>query len=473
MKHELESAPHKIILEPRPMSDDLKILIVTSDPHIREAVRDLLGPKGFQVHTAADGTEALRCCEQGPLDLVFTTLTMPRMGGRELLSRVKERFPEVFVVLLTGDSATGIALKEADHQGAFDGILKPFDQEGLFALIDRVAQQKRFWAKNIYPLGDRRRTYRFENIIGKTPQMLDIFHRIQDVASANIPVLITGESGTGKELVANAIHYTSFRKTGPYIKLNCASLSDGLIESELFGHEKGAFTTAIAQKKGRFELAHGGSLFLDEIGEMPPQMQAKLLRVLDDGNFERVGGTKTLHGDVRIICATNKDIDEEVKGKRIREDLFYRINAASIHLPPLRDRADDIVLLTNYFAYLYAQKNNRTVKGLSKGSYRILMAYSWPGNVRELSHVVEQAVVFCKAEKITPECLPEYIKKPSQPREFSLRLYSRSLPLAESTLIRKVLEETNWNLLQAAKELDIARGTLYSKMKKYRIEKPY
>jgi len=452
------------------MGDDLKILIVNNDPTIRETLRDLLEPRGFHVRTAGDGIEALRCFDQAALDLVFTGLHMPRMGGMELLNRLKQRYPEVFVVLLTGNGTTELALKETS-QAAFDYVLKPLDQKGLFALIDRVAEHKRFWKKSIYAHEDRRRTYRFENIIGKAPQMLDVFHRIQDVASADIPVLVTGESGTGKELVASAIHYTSTRKGGPYVKLNCASLPDGLIESELFGHERGAFTTAVAQKKGRFELANAGTLFLDEIGEMPFQMQAKLLRVLDDGNFERVGGTKTLHSDVRIICATNKDIYQEVKERRIREDLFYRINAASIHLPPLRERGDDIVLLTNYFVYVYSQKNNRNIKGLSKETYEIFMSYSWPGNVRELSNAIEQAVVFCKGREIIPDCLPEYMKKDLQPKKFVLHLYSRSLPLAESTLIRKVLEETNWNLKQAAKELEIARGTLYSKIKKYDIKR--
>jgi len=324
----------------------------------------------------------------------------------------------------------------------------------------------------VYAYEERRKTYRFENIIGKTPQMLDVFHKIQDVASSSIPALVIGESGTGKELVANAIHYTSPRRKGPYIKLNCASLPDSLIESELFGHEKGAFTTAIAQKKGRFELANGGTLFLDEIGEMPPQMQAKLLRVLDDGNFERIGGTKTLHSDVRIICATNKDIHQEVREKRFREDLLYRIHAVSIHLPPLRERRDDIPLLANYFAYMYSKKNKKSIKGLSKKSHKILRAYDWPGNVRELSNVVEQAAVFCKGREITLDCLPEDIKKNSQPKEFTLRLPSKSLPLAESTLISKVLEEADWTLKQAAQDPDIARGTLYSKMKKYGIERP-
>ncbi len=452
------------------MLNDLKILIVTKDPAHREKVKGVLEPEVSYVVTARDGNEALRCFDQTPFDLVFTELRIPGMGGLELSNQLRERFPEVFVALFT-DGTTDRATQEIE-QGAFDYTLKSSDHEELFALTNRVAEQKRLLTESYYSHEDRRKTYRFENILGKTPQMLDIFHKIQDVARANILVLVTGESGTGKELVANAIHYTGARRKKPYIKINCASLPDGLIESELFGHEKGAFTTAVAQKKGRFELANGGTLFLDEIGEMPTQMQAKLLRVLDDGNFERVGGTKTIHADVRIICATNKDIYQEVREKRIREDLFYRIKGASIDLPPLRERRDDIFLLANYFTSVYSRKNNKTVEGLSKAGRKILMAYDWPGNVRELSNVVEQAVVFCKGKEIAPDCLPEDIKRSSHLKEFTLYLPSKSLPLAEATLIRKVLEETNWNLKQAARELDIARGTLYSKMKKYRIERP-
>jgi len=452
------------------MLDDLKILIVSKDLAHCENLKGVLEPEVSYVLTARDGNEALRCFDQTPFDLVFTELRMPGMGGLELSNQLRERYPEVFVVLFA-DGTTERAAQETE-QGAFDYTLKSSDHEELFALTKKVAEQKRLLTKSFYSHEDRRKTYRFENILGKTPQMLDIFHKIQDVARATILVLVTGESGTGKELVANAIHYTSARRKKPYIKINCASLPDGLIESELFGHEKGAFTTAVAQKKGRFELAHGGTLFLDEIGEMPLQMQVKLLRVLDDGNFERVGGTKTIHADVRIICATNKDIYQEVREKRIREDLFYRIKGASIDLPPLRERRDDIVLLTNYFTSVHSRKNSKAIEGLSKAGRKILMAYDWPGNVRELSNVVEQAVVFCKGKEITPDCLPEDVKRSSHLREFTLHLPSKSLPLAEATLIRKVLEETNWNLKQAARELDIARGTLYSKMKKYRIERP-
>ena len=452
------------------MLDELKILIVSANAARREHLQSLLEPKVSYVLTARDGDEALRYFDQTYFDLVFTELLMPGMGGLELSEHLRERFPEVFVVLCA-DGKTEVSKTETEQSG-FDYILKSSDRDELLALTERIAEQKHLLDKSFYPHQDRRKTYRFENIIGKTPEMLDIYNRIQDVAKSDILVLITGESGTGKELVANAIHYTSVRRKKPYVKINCASMPEGLIESELFGHEKGAFTTAITQKKGKFEVAHGGTLFLDEIGEMPLQMQAKLLRVLDDGNFERVGGTKTIHTDVRIICATNKDIKQEVSEKRIREDLYYRIKAASVHVPPLRERKADIPLLATYFTSVYSRKNNKSLEGVSKASHTVLKAYEWPGNVRELSHVIEQAVVFCKGKEITAECLPEDIQRPPRLKEFTLRLPSRSLPLAEETLIRKVLEETNWNLKQASRELDIARGTLYSKMKKYGIERP-
>ena len=451
------------------MLGELKILIVSGNAARREHLQGLLEPKVSYVLTVRDGKEALRYFDQTYFDLVFTELLMPGMGGLELSEHLRERFPEVFVVLCV-DAGTEVAKRETE-KSRFDHILNTLERDEVLTLINRIAEQKHLLNKSFYPHQDRRKTYRFENIIGKTPQMLDIYNRIQDVAKSDILVLITGESGTGKELVANAIHYTSARRKKAYVKINCASMPEGLIESELFGHEKGAFTTAITQKRGKFELAHGGTLFLDEIGEMPLQMQAKLLRVLDDGNLERVGGTKTIHADVRIICATNKDIQQEVSEKRIREDLYYRIKAASVHVPPLRERKEDIPLLANYFTSIYSRKNNKSIEAVSKAGHAILRAYEWPGNVRELSHVIEQAVVFCKMKEITPECLPEDIQRPPRLKEFTLQLPSRSLPLAEETLIRKVLGETNWNLKQAAGELDIARGTLYSKMKKYGIQR--
>lgn len=454
-----------------PNVNDLNILIVGDDRTARETIKGSMDSKGLRVRTAGNGIEALKYFDKTMFDLVLTELQMPHMGGLELLERLKEKYPEVFVVLLTGPDTTELAI-QITNNGAYGYMLKHPDQEKLFTILQRITEHKRFISKSIYPYEERRKTHRFENIIGKTPKMLDLFHKIRDVANSSIPVLLTGESGTGKELVANALHYTGSRKQGPYIKLNCASLQDGLIESELFGHEKGAFTTAIAQRKGRFELADGGTLFLDEIGEMPFQMQAKLLRVLDDGTFERVGGVKTLHSDVRIICATNKDIVLEVKEKRIREDLFYRIYAANIHLPTLRERKDDIPLLANYFAYRYSKRNNANLKGFSKDSYKALIAYDWPGNVRELINIVEQAIVFCKEEEITPDGLPEFIRKKPEQEGFSLSLASPSLPLAEANLIRKVLEDADWNLKRAARELDIARGTLYSKMKRYNIKRP-
>jgi len=304
--------------------------------------------------------------------------------------------------------------------------------------------------------------------------MFEIFQKIIDVANTNATVLITGESGTGKELIAESIHYRSPRKDGPLIKVNCAALTETLINSELFGHEKGAFTGAVAQKKGYFELANGGTIFLDGIGDIPISTQISLLRVLELGTFQRVGGIHTLNVDTRFICATNKDLPNAVREKLFREDLFYRINVVSIDMPPLRERKSDIPHLANYYLKRHCSETKKDILRISRAAMNQLMLYDWPGNVRELlGNIIENAVIFCKGREIILDNIPEELRKTFQAKGFTLMLPSSSLPLAESTLIRKVLEATNWNLKEAAKELDIARGTLYSKMKKYAINKPY
>ena len=325
---------------------------------------------------------------------------------------------------------------------------------------------------NDYAGAERRKKYRFENIIGLDPKMFKIFQKITGVAKTDATVLITGESGTGKELIAEAIHYKSTRRSNPLVEVNCAALTETLINSELFGHEKGAFTGAVTQKKGHFELADKGTIFLDEIGDIPALTQISLLRVLESGTFQRVGGTRTLKVDTRIICATNRNLLEAIKEKSFREDLYYRINVVSIHTPPLRERKSDISLLANHFLKKYCAKMKKDIPRISKAVMDIFHHYNWPGNVRELMNVIENAVIFCHGREIIPDNLPEELRKYSQTRDFTLSLSSRSLPLAEATLICKVLEETNWNLKKSAEELDIARGTLYSKMEKYGIEKP-
>jgi len=454
------------------MISKTKILFVDDEESIRWFFKKSMTTEELIVDTASDGVEALKKLKTFPADIVITDVNMPKMDGLTLLGEIMVSYPDIFVVIVTGYGTIEDAVK-AMKAGAYDYILKPFDFDAIRMVIKKITAHARISKKNIFSGQDRRRKRRFENIIGQDPKMFEIFQRIIDVADTNATVLITGESGTGKELIAEAIHFRSPRSSEPLIKVNCAALTETLINSELFGHEKGAFTGAIAQKKGHFELADGGSIFLDEIGDVPIPTQISFLRVLELGTFQRVGGTRTLKVDTRVICATNKDLSHAVKEKLFREDLFYRINVVPIHIPPLRERKSDVPLLANHFLRKYCTETKKNILRISRIAMNILIRYDWPGNVRELANIIENAVIFCKGREIIPVDLPEELKETTQKKGFALGLSSSSLPLVESTLIRKVLEETNWNLKKAAEELDIARGTLYSKMKKYGIEKPH
>ncbi len=452
------------------MSFKTKLLFVDDEEAIRNLFCKALMNEALLIETSSDGKEALKKLKTFPAEIVITGVRMPNMDGLTLLEEIRVSYPDISVVIVTGYGTIEDAVK-AMKAGAYDYILKPFDFDAIRMVIEKITGHKRILEKNFFPGKDRGKGYRFENIIGQDPAMLEIFQKIIDVAKTNATVLITGETGTGKELIAEAIHHKSPRRDGPLIKVNCAALTETLINSELFGHEKGAFTGAIAQKKGHFELANGGTIFLDEIGSIPISTQISLLRVLESGNFKRVGGTRTLKVDTRVICATNKDLSNAVKEKLFREDLFYRINVVSIHMPPLRERKSDIRLFINHFLKKYCTETKKSIPRISRAAMNILIQYDWPGNVRELANIIENTVIFCKGSEITPADLPEELRGTSQKERFTLGLSSSSLPLAESTLIRKVLEETNWNLKQASEMLDIARGTLYSKMKKYGIEK--
>ena len=454
------------------MSSTTRLLFVDDEGPIRRLFRRVMGQdENVLLETASDGKEALKKLKTFPADIVITDVKMPNMDGLTLLEKIRIRYPDIFVVILTGYGSIEDAVKAMKAE-AYDYILKPFDFDVIRMVIEKITGQKRILDKRIFLGKEHRKGYRFENIIGQDPKMFEIFQKIMDVADTNATVLITGESGTGKELIAEAIHFRSPRRSEPLIRVNCAALTETLINSELFGHEKGAFTGATAQKKGHFELADGGTIFLDEIGDVPIPTQISLLRVLESGTFQRVGGTRTLKVDTRVICATNKDLSDAVKEKLFREDLFYRINVVPIHMPPLRERKSDISLLANHFLRKYCTETKKNILRISRAAMNILYRYDWPGNIRELANIVENAVIFCKGKEITPTNLPEELRKRSQTKEFALRLPFRSLPLAEATMIHKILDETNWNLKQAAKQLDIARGTLYSKMEKYGIEKP-
>ena len=455
------------------MSSKIKLLFVDDEKGYRQSFRRTMRKeKTLLLETASDGVEALKRLEIFPADIVITDVRMPNMDGLALLEEIKMRYPDIFIVMVTGYGTIEDAVN-AMKVGAYDYILKPFDFDTIRMVIEKITGHKAILEKSIFPREERRKGYRFENIIGQDPAMFQVFQEIVDVAHSNATILVTGETGTGKELVAESIHFKSPRRNGPLIRVNCAAFTETLINSELFGHEKGAFTGATAQKKGQFELADGGTIFLDEIGDISLPTQISLLRILESKTFQRVGGTRTLKVDTRIICATNKNLSDAVKEKLFREDLFYRINVVSIHIPPLRERKSDIPLLANHFLKKYCTETKKNIPRISRAVMNILIRYDWPGNVRELANIIENAVIFCKGKELIPANLPEKLRKNTQRKGFTLGLPSRSLPLAESTMICKVLEETNWNMKQAAMELDIARGTLYSKIKKYRIEKPH
>jgi two-component system NtrC family response regulator/two-component system response regulator HydG len=453
------------------MPDPINILFVDDEENNCKAFARLMRmEKQYGVDLALNGLEALEALKKKAADIVITDMKMPEMDGLALLKEIRERYPDVFVIVVTGHGSVENAVN-AMKLGAYDYLTKPFDADLINMILGKIADHARVLKEAEDFEEDPGDSYRFENIIGQDRKMFKIYEMIRAVAKTNASVLITGESGSGKELIAEAIHIRSNRKTRPYHQVNCAALTESIINSELFGHEKGAFTGANQQKIGLFELADQGTLFLDEIGDVPLQIQTSLLRVLEYGTFQRVGGTQTLKVDTRIVCATNRDLSEAIRNKQFREDLYYRINVVSIDVPPLRERKQDIPLLARYFLEKYARENQTPAKRLARSAMRILMQYDWPGNVRELGNIINHALIFCKGNNIIPENLPPVIREKAIHKEFSLTLMYPSLLKAEEALIRRVIDLNNGNLKQAAAALDIARGTLYSKMQKYGIEK--
>lgn len=420
----------------------------------------------FAVKTCCSGEEALSLLQEFPAEIVFTDLLMPKMNGLTLLDEIHHRYPDIFVLMLTGVDSADKAVK-AMKAGAYDYILKPLDMEMLRWQLEKILHHTQLLKESKTLQSD---DLCFENMIGRDKALLDIFDKIQLVAKTEATVFISGESGTGKELIAEAIHKGSNRKDNPFIKVNCAALTDTLINSELFGHEKGAFTGATQKKQGLFEKASGGTIFLDEIGDIPIQTQVALLRVLEQGSFQRVGGTETVQVDTRVICATNKNLMTAIAEKAFREDLYYRINVVSLTAPPLRARKSDIPMLTHYFVTLHSQKNGKQPLTISSSAMSILCDYNWPGNIRQLSNVIERAVVFCKAGQIKPEHLPHEITKP-EGHDMEIILSTPNIASAEEQLIRTTLHESNWHLTKSAQALGISRGTLYSKMSRYGITK--
>ena len=449
------------------MSNDqtrLRVLVVDDDQAIREALSRTLEKLGYEVVLAEDGQVGLDRLRAGAIHIALVDLQMPKLGGQELLKAARVIAPDVEVIVITGHGTVEDAV-EAMKDGAYDFITKPFKRVQLERTIRRAAE------KQALALQNRRLQDRLDEIqgagriIGASPLILKTLDLVRQVAPSTATILIQGESGTGKELIADAIHHGSPRRERAFIKVNCAALPETLLESELFGHERGAFTGAVARKEGRFELAEGGTLFMDEIGEISPAMQAKLLRVLQSGEFERVGGTRTLTADVRLIAATNSDVAALVREKRFREDLYYRLNVITIHLPPLRARQDDIPLLAHHFLRKYAAKNAKTVGGFAEEALDILQTYAWPGNVRELENVIERAVVLTRSSVISPADLPEALVGADQAARHLVISIGTPLEEVEDRLIEETLRYTKGDKTLAAKLLGIATRTIYRRVK--------
>jgi len=449
-----------------------KILVVDDNQDNLELIGHLLEHEGIKYAFATSGIEALVKLEKEPYALVMTDLMMPRMNGIQLLEKIKDSWTETQVIIITAHGSVKTAV-EAIKKGAYSYILKPFEPEDLILEVRKVMDFVRIKRENSNLKLELARVRHSNVMIGQTPQILAILELVDSVAATNATVLIMGESGTGKELVANAIHNTSDRKNGPFVKINCAALAESLLESELFGHEKGAFTGAIAQKKGRFEVADGGTIFMDEIGEITPALQVKLLRVLQEREFERVGGTKPTKTNVRIVAATNRNLAEEVKAGRFREDLFYRLNVISIHMPALRERREDIPALAHYFVEKYKVEVNKNISAISDKAMKCLMDYDWPGNIRELQNVIERAIVLAKRGALDVADLPENIRK--GPSRVMIYEGETIMPLKdakhsfEKQYLEKALILNLGNISKTAEMIQLARKNLQDKIKTYEI----
>jgi len=443
-----------------------QILVADDEPLMRDFLCETLRRRNYEVVTASDGQQAMNLINEKNFDLILTDLKMPKASGLDIIRHVKSRSPQSMVIVMTAYGTVESAV-QAMREGAYDYLTKPFSPDQIEVVINKAAERQKLLEENKFLRSELANECPFEDMIGDSPAMKRIYETVKKVAPSDATVLITGESGTGKELVARAVHYNSKRREKPFIKMNCAALPETLLESELFGHEKGAFTGATERRQGRFELAHSGTLLLDEISETALPLQAKLLRVLQEREFERLGGTKTIRVDVRLICTTNKDLREEIAAERFREDLFYRLNVVPINLPPLRERKEDIELLTRYFLKKYSLRHNRRSMAVSPEAIEVLKDYDWPGNVRELENLIERAVVMDYGDMLLPEHL--MLSHDSSRRGFDDDpLEENSLREMERRLIMKVLRLTGGNKTRAARELGISIRTLHNKLNEYR-----
>ncbi|HEV8663273.1 MAG TPA: sigma-54 dependent transcriptional regulator [Candidatus Methylomirabilis sp.] len=459
------------------MAEAARILVVDDEPDMVETVARILTRLGHESVTATDGRAALAALEREQPDLVLTDLRMPGMDGLEVLKEVKRVIPQAPVVLFTAHATIETAV-EAIKAGAFDYITKPFTADQLQVVIERALTQRRLQEENRRLKEQLQESYRFENIIGRSLPMLQVFEVIKKVARSEANVLIVGESGTGKELVARSIHVNSARVAKPFVPVDCASLPENLLESELFGHEKGAFTGAHMTRPGLFEYANGGTVFLDEVGDLGGNLQAKLLRVLQERQIRRVGGNRLIPVDVRVISATNRDLEEVVKRAEFREDLFYRLNVISIPLPPLRERKGDVPLIAHHYLRKYVASSGKRITGIAPETLALLESHGWPGNVRELQNVIERAVVLAEHEGLLPEDLPEHIRvreagavaaesRPDLPMKRAKDEWTRTF---EKEYLRSLLKQHAGNISQAARAAGVDRKTIHRLLKKHGLD---
>jgi DNA-binding NtrC family response regulator len=438
-----------------------KILVVDDESIVRESLQDWLCGVGYQVECAESGEIALEIIERDKIKIMLADLVMPGMNGIELMKEARKIVPTISTVIITAHATIETAIT-AIREGAHDYVEKPFCPEKVELLIDKLVEHQNLIEENISLRQKIKNRFQFEGIIAKSPKMLRIFELIKTVAPTNATVLITGETGTGKEVIARAIHHQSNRRNKPFIATSCAALPESLLESELFGHEKGSFTGAVERKKGKFEAGHKGTLFLDEIGEVNANTQVHLLRALEEKKITRIGSNEEISVDVRVITATNKDLKEMIMKGQFREDLYYRLKVVTINLPPLRERTEDILPLANHFLKKYTEENSKGLIAFSPEVIEFMLHYSWPGNVRELENMIEHGVILTQDDAISLAELPPDIIQPAQNKEKTIEAVTKNH-------IIEVLEQTKGNITKAAKILGIRRMTLYNKLKKYNL----
>jgi DNA-binding NtrC family response regulator len=443
------------------MTTPVRILVVDDEQHIRNSLATWFREEGYDVSMAASGKEALATLTREGTNILLVDIKMPGMDGLELQHKVRELAPDATIIIMTAYASVETAV-QALKEGAYDYIVKPFDPESVSRLVRKAAERYSLMAEN-RALRERLAGATPALITSGSPAMARVLELVEQVAPTDTSVLITGESGTGKELVAHLIHAKSNRRFGPFVVENCGALAEGLLESELFGHERGAFTGAVARRRGKIELADEGTLFLDEIGDVPPKVQVDLLRVLQDRQITRVGGNTPTPVNFRLVTATHRDLEAEAAAGRFREDFYFRINVFTIPLPPLRERSEDTPALAEHFLQHFATQMNRRISGFTPEAMAALVAYPWPGNVRELQNAIERAIVMCKGERIEAGNFPFAVPPAAA---------DVSLAAMEAAHIRQVLAANSYNVAQAARALDIDRVTLYNKMKKYGIERP-